>query len=119
MSLEQIVIIEGDAFPEPGLTLKDRNTGERNDPDTWEPIDVSDANTSVRVDFREPGDTTIVATVTCTKVSNGTYGEVFFAFPSAIYNNVGKYEGEIVIDRNGATETVDEKLNVKVKARGL
>lgn len=110
-----INLVKGDTYPEPNLTLKDSNTGEKGDEDSWLPIDLSLA--SVHVDFYRLGETDILATAICTKVGDGTAGDIFFRFPAAVANEEGNFEGEIVIDRSGALETVYKRFKVKVRGR--
>jgi len=114
--MRTIKIVKGDSYPEPNLTLKDSETGDKGDPDSWEAIDLSQA--TVRVDFYLlGGDATIAATAACTKINNGIDGEVFFRFPDAIINSEGDFEGEIIIDRSGSLETVYKRFKVKVRGR--
>jgi len=112
-----IKLVKGDTYPEVNLTLRDANTGEPSDPNTWTPIDLSAATTTVRVDFRVPGTTAIMATANCVKVSGGAGGQCYFNIPAELTAAEGTYEGEIVIDRNGATETVYDRLTFKVRSR--
>ncbi len=115
--MDTVRIRVGDSYPEINLTLRDSNTGEPGDPSSWSPIDLESAETSVRVDFREIGDSDILATADTTKVSGGSDGEVYFRLPSEVYDAVGTYQGEIVIERSDGTETVLDRFKVKVLER--
>lgn len=117
MSADTIYLVQGDTYPEVNLTLKDSNTGEPSDPDTWSAIDLSAVTTSVRVDFLVRGSSTIVATADCTKTGSGVDGKVFFLIPSAVLAAAGIYEGEIVIVYAAGSETVYDKLKLKVRPR--
>lgn len=115
--MDTIRIRKGDSYPEINLTLRDSNTGEPGDPESWLPIDLSAATASVRVDFRKIGESTILATASTTKVSGGSTGKVYFRLPSEVYDTIGTYQGEIVIVRDDGTETVLDRFKVKVLER--
>jgi len=117
VSTETIYLVVGDTYPDVELTLKDSNTGEPSDPDTWTPIDLSALTTSVRVDFRLRGSDAIVASAACSKVGSGADGKVTFLIPTEVLAAAGTYEGEIVITYAAGTETVYDKLKVKVRSR--
>ena len=76
-----INLVANDTKPEINLTLKDNNTaaaGLTLDPDdssTWALIDISDP--TIVVKFRALGTSTILDTLTCTKVGPYTNGACF------------------------------------------
>jgi hypothetical protein len=105
---DKIKLVQGDTFPIVRLTLTDPVTGSA--------INLSDSTTSVKVYFREAGKTTILATISCTKVNGGSTGQVQFNFSSGVLNvDPGAYEGEIEINFDGQTQTVYELLKFTVR----
>ncbi len=80
------------------------------------PINVSDADTTVRVYFRAVGSETILSTLVCTKPNGGADGLVMFNFPpGALDVEPGPYEGEIEIDFGGEKQTVYQPLKFSVR----
>ena len=111
-----IRLVQNDTLPVINLTLKDKNTGDPTDPDTWDPIDLSDPTTTVYVYLKKSWDSSATpTTITCTKVNNGQYGECYFKFPSGSLDEAGLYYGEIEIDFNGETQTAYDKLKFRVR----
>ncbi len=105
---DKIKLVQGDTFPIVRLTLTDPVTGSA--------INLSDSTTSIKVYFREAGTTTILATISCTKVNGGSTGQVQFNFSSGVLNvEPGAYEGEIEINFDGQTQTVYELLKFTVR----
>lgn len=105
---EVIKLVQSDNLPEITLTLTDVNTGDA--------IDLSASTTSVNVYFRALGSTTVLATLSCSKVSGGADGKVKFYFPGTTLNvDAGPYEGEIEINFNGQKQTVYDLLKFKVR----
>lgn len=105
---EIIKLVQSDNLPEVTLTLTDNGTGL--------PIDLSASTTSVVVRFRALGETTVLATLSCTKVTGGGDGKVKFFFPGTTLNlPEGQYEGEIEIDFNGLKQTVYDLLKFKLR----
>lgn len=105
---EKIKLVQGDNLPFITLTLTNTETGE--------PLDLSDAGTSVKVYFRAAGSSTILSTLSCTKVSGGATGQVRFNFPTGTLNvEPGAYEGEVEIDFGGSKQTVYEILKFAVR----
>jgi len=103
-----IRLVKGDSLPIIQLTLTDdvANTV----------LDLSPASTTVSVRFRASGSTTLLNTIACTKSTDGTDGQVEFDFQGGVLNvDPGEYEGEIVVDFNGQTQTVYEILNFRVR----
>ena len=107
---DAIRLVQGDAKPVVIISLTDDVSGG--------PLDISSAATTVRVRFRKSGTTTLLSTINCTKVTDGTDGRVQFDFAGGVLDNVdpGQYEGEIVVDTSGAgTQTVYELLQFRVR----
>lgn len=103
-----IRLVKGDSKPVIQLTLTDDVTGGV--------LDISQASTTVSVRFRKAGTTTLLSTINCTKVTNGTDGKVEFDFSGGVLNvDAGQYEGEIVVDFNGSTQTVYDLLTFRVR----
>ena len=70
-----IRLVKGDSKPVIQLTLTDDVTGGV--------LDISQASTTVSVRFRKAGTDTLLSTISCTKVTNGTDGKVEFDFSGA------------------------------------
>lgn len=105
---DKIKLVQGDTFPIVRLTLTDPVKGSA--------INLSDSTTSIKVYFREAGTTTILATISCTKLNGGSTGQVQFNFSSGVLNvEPGAYEGEIEINFDGQTQTVYELLKFTVR----
>lgn len=103
-----IKLVQSDNLPEITLTLTDNNTGN--------PIDLSVATTTVNVYFRAVGESTVLATLPCSKVNGGADGKVKFYFVGSTLNvEAGAYEGEIEISFNGQKQTVYDLLKFKVR----
>jgi hypothetical protein len=103
-----IRLVSGDERPVIILTLTDDVTGA--------PIDLSAPSTTIAVKFRKAGTTTVLSTITCTKVSGGSTGQVQFYFGSGELDvDPGMYEGEVQIDFNGEIQTVFETLRFTVR----
>lgn len=109
MAADVIRLVAGDEKPLIVLTLTDDITGT--------PIDLSAASTIAYVKFRKAGTTTLLSTITCTKLSGGTTGQVQFGFSGGVLDvDPGMYEGEVSIDFNGSVQTVFETLRFTVRA---
>ena len=103
-----IRVVKGDVFPIIQVTL--------NDDVAETALDVSAATTTVSVRFRKAGTTTLLSTITCSKSTGGLDGKVEFDFSGGVLNvDPGQYEGEIVVDFNGQTQTVYEVLQFRVR----
>jgi hypothetical protein len=108
MAVDVIRLVKGDERPVIVLTLTDDVTGS--------PIDLSLLTTTVSVKFREAGTTTLLDTITCSKLSGGTTGQVQFDFLGGVLDvDPGMYEGEVVIDFNGQVQTVYDTLRFTVR----
>jgi hypothetical protein len=103
-----IRLVKGDSKPVIQLALIDDVTGGV--------LDISQASTTVSVRFRKAGSTTLLSTISCTKVTDGTDGKVEFDFSGGVLNvDAGQYEGEIIVDFNGSTQTVYDLLTFRVR----
>ena len=108
MATDVIRLTAGDEKPLIVVTLTDDLTGQ--------PIDLSLSTTVVSVKFRKAGTTTLLSTISCTKLSGGTTGQVQFGFSGGVLDvDPGMYEGEIVINFNGEVQTVYDTLRFTVR----
>lgn len=104
---ERIKLVQGDNLPTIRMTLRHGDGA---------PINL--ANAFVVVYFRAVGSDTVLSTLACTKVNNGTSGEVSFSFPGSTLDvEPGPYEGEIEIDFGGEKQTVYDTLKFTVRAQ--
>lgn len=102
-----IKLVRGDNRPYITLTLTDS---------TGTVIDVSDGATTVVVYFRAAGSSTILATLSTTKINGGVDGQVKFNFPGTTLDvEPGGYEGEIEISFAGEIQTVYQVLKFTVR----
>jgi hypothetical protein len=109
MATDVIRLVEGDEKPLIVLTLTDDITGT--------PIDLSLGTTTISVKFRKAGTTTLLSTISCSKLSGGTTGQVQFGFSGGVLDvDAGAYEGEVVVDYDGTVQTVYETLRFTVRA---
>lgn len=107
---ERIKLVQGDNLPYIRLTLTNPADGTA--------INLSDSSIVVRVYFRAAGSATVLATITCEKVSGGATGQVRFNFPDGVLDvEPGPYEGEVEIDFDGQTQTVYEVLKFNVRSQ--
>lgn len=103
----RIKLVQGDNRPYIRLTLRQAD---------GTPMDVSTA--TVTMHFRQAGETTVLASILCTKLNGGSAGEVSFNFPGNTLDvEAGAYEGEIEIDFDGERQTVYEPLKFTVRAQ--
>lgn len=108
MTTDVIRLVQGDERPYIILTLTDDVTKA--------PIDLSVAGTTVYIRFRQAGVTTPPAVIPCTILTPATSGRAMFSFVGGFLDvPPGMYEGEIVIDYNGQTETVYEVLRFRIR----
>jgi len=108
MAADVIRLVKGDERPVIVLTLTDDVTGS--------PIDLSLVTTTIAVKFREAGTTTLLSTISCSKLSGGTTGQVQFDFLGGVLDvDPGMYEGEVVISFDGAVQTVYDTLRFTVR----
>ena len=102
-----IKLVQGDNLPYIKLTLFN--------PDGTA-IDVSSATVTVK--FRAVNTTTVLSTLSCTNVTDGTDGVVKFYFPNnTLLVDPGQYEGEIEINFAGLHQTVYNVLNFLVRSQ--
>lgn len=103
---EKIKLVQGDTLPIIRLTLKHADGSI---------LDVSGA--TVRVHFRAAESDTILSTLPCTFLTNGSDGVVQFNFSGgALQVDPGAYEGEIEVDFGGGqVQTVYEILKFNVR----
>lgn len=125
---ERIKLVQGDTRPQITVDLTDESTGD--------PIDVSDADTVVRLYFRAEGTSEIIATLTASKLPGfldsdgdldetspydvaGAGGRVMFgwaATPDALSGEPGNYEGEIEITfADDTVQTLYDLLKFKMR----
>lgn len=115
MSTETVKLIQGDAGPSIYMTLKDRNTGDPSDPDSWDKLDLSEASTTIHVNVRVKGTTTIVDNAVCSKVGPTMPGQIIYVPSTTIMlSELALFEVEIYVDFNGAIQTIHELLNMRL-----
>ena len=113
--MSTIRLTKGDDGPDLNVTLKDANTGDPADPDTWDGIDLSAGTTSVTMKFRKRGSSTVLETLTLSKVDGGTDGKLLLTWGATTLDvDPGVYEGEIEIDEAGKIQTVEERLTFRI-----
>lgn len=106
--MDVIRLVQNDSKPSIILTLTDETTGL--------PINLALPTTTVAVKFRASGSTTLLSTITCTKLTTGADGKVTFDFTGGVLDvDPGMYEGEIVVDYDGETQTVYDTLRFRVR----
>jgi hypothetical protein len=107
---DRIKLVQGDNLPYVRLTLTDPADGTA--------IRIDDPDVIVRVYFRAAGSETVLSTILCEKVGDGTTGQVRFNFPDGVLDvEPGPYEGEVEIDFDGQTQTVYEVLKFNVRSQ--
>jgi hypothetical protein len=101
-----IKLVRNDNRPEITLTLRDESTDA-----------VINLTGTEAVKFRKKGTTTVLATLSCTHVTDGTDGKTRFKFSGAALDvDAGNYEGEIEITfAGGDKQTVYDTLQFKVR----
>ena len=108
MATDVIRLVSGDERPVVIVTLTDDITGGA--------IDLSNSTTTISIKFRAAGTTTVLSTITCSKLSGGTTGQVQFDFTGGVLDvDPGPYEGEIQISFNGQVQTVFDVLRFVVR----
>jgi hypothetical protein len=118
-----IRLVSGDTLPELNITLRDSNTAapgltlDETDPTTWKIIDLSSVST-VNMNFKKIGSSTIHETLPCTMVAPLTNGEVIMQWTTSSLTGVaGEYEGEITITyTSGKIITVRDLLKFDIRA---
>jgi hypothetical protein len=106
--VDTIRLVQGDSKPDITLTLTNETTGLA--------LDLSAVTTTVSVKFRQAGSTTLLSTISCAK-TDAVNGIVSFDFSGGVLTDLtaGMYEGEIIIDYDGATHTVYDVLKFRVR----
>tara|TARA_R100001530_G_scaffold88718_1_gene61787 strand:+ start:189 stop:527 length:339 start_codon:yes stop_codon:yes gene_type:complete len=104
-----IRLVKGDEKPLITVTLTDDSNSSA--------MDLSAGTTSISLKFRAKGSTTTLATITCTKVGDGTAGQIQFDFTGGALTSAsaGAYEGEIIVNFNGSIHTVYDLLQFRVR----
>ena len=98
------------------FTLKDANTGDPCDPDTWDALDVS--GYTISMPFRKKGTTTLIDTLTGSFVTDGTDGKITYTMTATAADNpAGQYEGEIVLTSGSDTFTVYDTVEFLFRLR--
>jgi len=112
-----INLVSNDGLPALAITLKNANTGESDDSDTWDPIDVSDANDTVYMKFRAKGSDVIIDTMACVNENDGSDGKVIMIWSATALSGLaaGLYEGELYIDFNGTIQTVYDQVDFNIR----
>lgn len=119
---EAINLVKGDDLPSLEIVLRDSNlaavgqTLDSGDPTTWKPIDLTNVST-VLLKFRKVDTTTLVDTITFTKVSPFTDGKVVMDWGSTTLDDgYGDYEAEIEMTyTNGKVMTVPDKFKFIIR----
>lgn len=110
-----IELSTGDALKELNVTLRDSNTGDPADPESWDPINLTDS--SIRLDIYPLGSAVLLESFAFTKVSLGADGECYVPKQATLMTDEdGTYQGEIVITDAGLEDTVQERIKFRVKA---
>jgi hypothetical protein len=118
-----IELVSGDTMPELDIILKDSNTAlagqtlDSSNHATWAIISLASVST-VKMKFRKIDTTTILETITCSIVGDGTAGNVIMTWLSDTLDGLsGMYEGEIEITyNNGKISTVRDLLKFDIRA---
>ena len=118
MSNNTIYLVQGDTGPDIRFTLRDSNTGDPADPDSWDPIDLSPANTTVLAKYKRPEDSTLLDSVAAAIVGDGTEGKVTVVPSSTVMNDeIGVIEIELTIDYDGSPQTVQDKATIQLQSQ--
>jgi len=108
LTVSLITLVADDTKPDLLIQLTDETSGL--------PLDVSNPTWTVYFQFRSKGSTTTLFTQTCTKVGDGSSGQVRMEWPTTgLAVDAGRYEGEVYVDMNGEIQTVYELINFKVR----
>jgi hypothetical protein len=102
--------VSGDELPEVTVSLTDEATGVA--------TDLSAVDTTIAVKFHLAGSTTVLSTITCTKVGDGTTGQFTFDFTGGVLTSLaaGAYEGDILITYGSDIQTVFDTLRFRIRA---
>ena len=103
-----IKLVKGDEKPIIVLTLTDDVAGGA--------LDLSVSSTVVTVKFRAVGSTTLLSTISTTKLDGGTTGKVQFDFSGGVLDvDAGAYEGEIIVTYATDVQTVYDTLRFRLR----
>lgn len=105
----------GDYNPQLNFTLKDANTGDATNSQTWDAIDLSAASKVVKLLIYALGSSTLLATITCTKVSGGSAGQVYAPMGSYAFATAGTYVGDLKLYENDLPVTVYHQVKFIVR----
>jgi len=119
--MDKLIVHQGDDNPSLMFRLKDIEH------DCW--LDLSLSTTVITAKFRKQGSTTVLQTITCSKLFGGATGYVQMDWPSdALDVDAGDYEIEVAVSFDGSIQTANKyiwevntndwdnnKLPVKVK----
>lgn len=122
-------LVQNDTRPKMVASLKDDLTGG--------PVSLADAGTSIRVLFRQVGESTIKATIVATKLTGleienpdgtitidndppydtpGAGGRLYWNWPAGALDTTGEFESEIEITfQDGSVQTVYEKQRYSIR----
>lgn len=100
MSRHVIRLFQDDTAPTLTIQFFDENTGV--------PIDLAAGTSSVTGKFRKKGTTTILQTITGTKVDGGYAGIAQFQFAALAYPKA-TYEMEYTVIKDGLIQTCEDK----------
>jgi hypothetical protein len=106
--MDVIRLVQGDEKPLVLLTLTDDISKT--------PLDLSSPTTTVSIKFKASGTNTVLSVIPCSKINGGAGGQVQFDFTDGVLDvDPGAYEGQIVVDYNGQTQTVYETIRFRVR----
>ena len=119
---DAINLVKGDDLPALEIVLRDSNkvlsgqTYDIGDPTTWDTLDLTNV-TAVRLKYRKIDSSTLVATITFSRIAPFTDGKVVMDWgATTLDDGVGDYEGEIEIEyTNGKFLTVPDKFKFIVR----
>ena len=111
-----INLVNNDGLPSLSIWLRNAATGEPDDPDTWDAIDLSSVTDLAYMKFRAQGSTTIIDTIALVNETDGSDGkQVLIWTPTALAVDAGLYQGEIYIDFNGTIQTVYDIVEFNIR----
>ena len=116
---DTVNMVTGDTLPQLNFSLKDSSTAasgkqlDEFDSTTWAPLALNGASVTLRV--RAVGSTTVLKTVTCSLVGDGSSGQVTADLTA--FDQAGTYEGELEITfSGGGKQTVYDLIKFKVRS---
>ena len=117
---EAIKLVRGDTLPQLTMTLRDSNTAadgatlDKDDPDTWAPIDLTGA--VIRMKLRAEGAATVKESIPMYVQGDPQNGVVFMGWTATALDTAGKFTGEIEITYGGSSIiTVFKQLSFIVR----